>query len=183
MKFCREIPPELEEESAHGCDFHPQSCCSVIVICLIFWALIFAASKCSGQTINASLRYNADGRTSAKLAYQSITWGAFVSTYPDVSWVDGMNSEDCFDTRSAFIVGASRQVNRMLTLSAGIGSTKNQHHCADDSWDITKRFACETSASFTLLQGRLLSLGLDAGLVYGFDLMIFSGINIGIKIR
>ena len=183
MNLCKEIPPELEDENLNGCDFHPQSCLTVIVICIVFWALIFAVCTCSGQSVNFAIHYNADGRTTAKLAYQSPSWGAYITTSPDVTWVVGKYTEDCFDTRSAFTFGVSRSVNEMITLSAGVGKSKNEHHCADNSWTTTSRFTMEASAGFKIVQGRLLSLGLDAGMIYGFEFMIFSGINIGIKIK
>jgi len=152
-------------------------------IAIMIFLLAQIPIKANSQVIGAAIHYNSDGQASGKLFYTSPTWGGYIASYAAVSWQEGKNTEDCFDTNQSFVVGASRSFNR-VTINAGIGQAKLEHHCSDDSWDIAKKFQAEAGIGYTMISVGIFNATIDGGLIVGgIGLAVYSGIGLGIKIK
>jgi hypothetical protein len=150
---------------------------------ILFLVIATVQSKYTyGQQISVGINYNSDGQTSGRLAASGPTWGGYIASYPDVSWVSGETTETCWETRHAYLFGLSRSFGK-FSVTAGFGQGKKESHCADNDWIITKYRALECGVVYELISHNRFTCGIDWGVVsmLGCQTMIYSGIIIGIK--
>jgi len=171
MKFCTQIPPELEDKEAHETCFHPQSCVSTIVICLVFWALVISAFKCSSQTIGLGLGYASDGRTTAKLYFVTPSgFGAYVNHYADAKdYVENSCSTGLqYAENPITCLGITGRIHQQVVIYAGAGKW---HTCKayNDAqgyryYDKSEGTCIEAGATMELFRYRRFAFHLDASI-------------------
>lgn len=156
---------------------------TLILLLILLGACVIKALPQSVEIgMNYSANYAVDKHVSGSIAFNSPTWGVYVKTYPHNQWEKDKDANDYFVTEKSATIGVLRCINR-LQLHVGVGKSRQYVHNIDDSWIVLNAVAYEGGFGYKIVDRGLLSVRIDANLIHTFNLMVYSGASIGIKIK
>jgi hypothetical protein len=123
---------------------------------------------------NVSSDYQTTQHNSISIGYATPTWGIYMKSHPYDSY-DAIHDE-------AFLFGVSYHIIDRLRMNIGGGKAVNYQNFKNPHWDKKKKVVYEVGMGCRLID-KLIVVEVQANVYVGFEIMLYSGVGVGIKIH